>query len=648
MSTASQAQASAYWRVTQCPGCDSSFKVSPDALAAASGKVRCGACLTVFVAEEHLLEVDPILAEQLATAANTSAPDDAASDVEPDANMEPGQAHQTTLAPQPADNDEDRSDAGEQEDEQIEENHGENYEQGSEESYGGSYEEGNEDDNDSVFIGSAPTDYFDPSRFLSSVEHQADQPASNNANDDRSTVQASSDTFALETGTDEDEKTEEAADKLENEQDFHFSITESVVEDHLDEVNPESTDTTATDQPNQQVQADEPVSPEAFSLRASFSLTAQRHQAESDAQENSVHGDDGPDAHEPDVADAPDSADLSDSTDSADSADSLDNTDIHSAQAESPTLDTASNILEQRFHAEQESMTEPAADADSLQSGDTPADLNASSDIGTSEANQTNPDWRASDAAPNNPAADSAEAVSEQFTEDHDKSDAAPDLEPDPEPRAEPEAVDQSTEAIRARALQAQLDDDEALEAIPQEHLAALGEFSTPVQFASGRQRNWGRQILWSCVSVLLLTTLAAQYFWQHKDAYSLVPSLRPWYVMICEALSCQLPVYQNISAIRSETLAVRSHPELSNGLVVNVEFRNTAAFPQPFPILVLSFNSPSNSLIALREFSPKEYLGDDLRQFDLMPVMNPVQLDLEIIDPGPDAVNYTMAFRRP
>jgi len=92
----------------------------------------------------------------------------------------------------------------------------------------------------------------------------------------------------------------------------------------------------------------------------------------------------------------------------------------------------------------------------------------------------------------------------------------------------------------------------------------------------------------------------------------------------------------------------VRSHPELSNGLMVNIVIRNSAEFPQAFPILILSFNTASNELIALREFSPTEYLDPALQNIEMMPVMAPVQIELEIIDPGADAVNYTLAFRRP
>ncbi|WP_119393297.1 zinc-ribbon and DUF3426 domain-containing protein [Salinibius halmophilus] len=40
--------------VTRCPKCKTAFKVNPNLLAKANGKVRCGACLCVFDAEDHI------------------------------------------------------------------------------------------------------------------------------------------------------------------------------------------------------------------------------------------------------------------------------------------------------------------------------------------------------------------------------------------------------------------------------------------------------------------------------------------------------------------------------------------------------------------------------------------------------------------
>ena len=210
------------------------------------------------------------------------------------------------------------------------------------------------------------------------------------------------------------------------------------------------------------------------------------------------------------------------------------------------------------------------------------------------------------------------------------------------------EQLVESTESIRARALETELEDEEALETIPAENLAVLDKFDTPVELATARQRHLGRRLGTAAVIMLLGGLLAAQYLWQHMTSYSQRAQLRPFYEYACNWLPCDLPAYSDINAIRSDNLTVRSHPDHDNSLIVSVVFRNTADFPQPFPVLILSFNSSGNEIVALREFAPAEYLEPALQSFELMPVRSPLQINLEIIDPGAGAVNYTLAFRRP
>ena len=221
------------------------------------------------------------------------------------------------------------------------------------------------------------------------------------------------------------------------------------------------------------------------------------------------------------------------------------------------------------------------------------------------------------------------------------------DLE-DSEVEQHEDDIDQSVEAIRARALQAELQDEEALEAIPSENLQALGKFSTPVEILAGQPRSLRRQLTWAGLSLVAGLMLAAQYLWQEMDRYSQNITLRPVYETACQWLDCELPVYVDIDAIRASNLAVRSHPEVGNALTVNIEFQNFSPFAQQFPILVLSFNAANNSIIALREFAATEYLPEQLRGRQLLPPQTPLQIDLSIIDPGDDAVNYTLAFRNP
>ena len=50
--------------VTQCPNCDTSFRVSESQLQIAQGRVRCGACLGVFDGTAHLSQDGEELAHE--------------------------------------------------------------------------------------------------------------------------------------------------------------------------------------------------------------------------------------------------------------------------------------------------------------------------------------------------------------------------------------------------------------------------------------------------------------------------------------------------------------------------------------------------------------------------------------------------------
>lgn len=65
--------------ITRCPHCDTSFRVNDAQLAAAGGAVRCGACLLVFTATEHLVagageDVEASEAEREPSAESTDDP----------------------------------------------------------------------------------------------------------------------------------------------------------------------------------------------------------------------------------------------------------------------------------------------------------------------------------------------------------------------------------------------------------------------------------------------------------------------------------------------------------------------------------------------------------------------------------------------
>ncbi len=326
----------------------------------------------------------------------------------------------------------------------------------------------------------------------------------------------------------------------------------------------------------------------------------------------------------------------------------------YSAAPAEPEQDTETTAVESSQH-DDDSAFNDALNAGFEDETATQVDLIAASDdaaLAESLQSADDLDWTLSEDAAEQSDAESSDLPDEAVSQEAEESFADTEEEAEEEITAdeasEPADVDQSVAAIRARALQNELKDDEALEQIPQENLMALGKFSSPVEILAGQPRSLRRQITWTVLALFAGIGLATQYLWREMDRYSQNNTLRPAYEFACQWLDCDLPVYTDLQAISATSLAVRSHPEVNNALRVNIEFQNFAPFEQRFPILVLSFNSADNSVVALREFAAADYLPQQLRGRSLMPAQTPLQVNLDIIDPGDDAVNYTLAFRNP
>jgi predicted Zn finger-like uncharacterized protein len=179
-------------------------------------------------------------------------------------------------------------------------------------------------------------------------------------------------------------------------------------------------------------------------------------------------------------------------------------------------------------------------------------------------------------------------------------------------------------------------------------HLSAVekaleeeGVGTRPISFAPEPRRWWVIG-----VAALLLLTLAGQIFFLQLPDWSRDPGTRGMYEAVCGLLGCQLPEIRALDALRTRNLMVRSHPELEDALVIDAVIVNQAGFAQRFPGLALRFTSVGGLLVAGRTFQPDEYLAGEIGPEDLMPVNTPVQVSLEISDPGEEAVNYTLSFR--
>jgi predicted Zn finger-like uncharacterized protein len=142
------------------------------------------------------------------------------------------------------------------------------------------------------------------------------------------------------------------------------------------------------------------------------------------------------------------------------------------------------------------------------------------------------------------------------------------------------------------------------------------------------------------------LLVVAIQAFWFQFDSWSRQPALRPLYERVCTMFGCELPVLRALDAIASRNLVVRSHPGSPELLLVDAVIVNEAAFPQPFPTIELRFSSIGGQLISGQRIRPEDYLQGELLGVTTMAPNTPIRIQLEVKDPGTDAVNYVMVFR--
>lgn len=103
-------------------------------------------------------------------------------------------------------------------------------------------------------------------------------------------------------------------------------------------------------------------------------------------------------------------------------------------------------------------------------------------------------------------------------------------------------------------------------------------------------------------------------------------------------------------SGFQSRDKVIQSHPNKANALILKASLVNTARRAQPFPNLALEFSNLEDQTFARRVFRPEEYLNPALIEQNAgsIPANTPVKIVLELVDPGPDAVNYSLRYFLP
>lgn len=155
------------------------------------------------------------------------------------------------------------------------------------------------------------------------------------------------------------------------------------------------------------------------------------------------------------------------------------------------------------------------------------------------------------------------------------------------------------------------------------------------------------KQVAWAFGVVMTILVLAIQYGHFNRDELMRSDSLRPWARFVCSITGCRLPLRSDIDKLELSYYEVTSHPKTDGALLITAVMVNKADFDQPYPAMEIRLSDTGGRLVASRTFYPQEYLDADVNLRHGLAADNPLQLALEIADPGSNAVSIQFRFSR-
>lgn len=153
------------------------------------------------------------------------------------------------------------------------------------------------------------------------------------------------------------------------------------------------------------------------------------------------------------------------------------------------------------------------------------------------------------------------------------------------------------------------------------------------------------RDIAWSLAILVFTATLFAEYIWFNRNELISDPQLRPLVTQFCAVANCDTMDLREPAKIEMTTRNIYSHPNVKNALMISGTLVNHAHFEQPYPNIQIDFSDVRGEVIASRIFTPEHYMQIKLSSLKLMPPEMPVDFNMEIQDPGNDAMTYEFSF---
>ena len=119
----------------------------------------------------------------------------------------------------------------------------------------------------------------------------------------------------------------------------------------------------------------------------------------------------------------------------------------------------------------------------------------------------------------------------------------------------------------------------------------------------------------------------------------------RPLITRLCGVVGCSVPTWHQPGAFSMLNRDVRPIANLPGILEAQATFRNDAAWPQAWPLLLLSLSDADGRVVGTRQFTPAEYLGKDIPKAGLAPGQS-AQVSFRLREPDAGVVAFSFDFR--
>ncbi len=184
------------------------------------------------------------------------------------------------------------------------------------------------------------------------------------------------------------------------------------------------------------------------------------------------------------------------------------------------------------------------------------------------------------------------------------------------------------------------LDAPIAREAIAERSQQLVEEFQETSQ-QPVRRPGWP----WLLAALALVTLFAGQYIFFNINNLSQNLKLRPLLYSLCNITPCEVPLMKSPRLITLVERDIRNHPKEKGILQVKAVIKNKAPYVQAYPLMELSLHDITGQIIAQRRFKPDEYLPGNVDLGQGIKSQQSVDIALELLDPGKDAVGFEFGF---